>query len=199
MAFGKFEADIGLADALLRAGELFVDRGLAAEKRPRDFPGAKAAEHFEREHDLRVRRKGRVAADKHQSQRVVADLLSPSTAMPPAAGSVCSRCVMMSGSFEADIRRWRSVSRARFIATRVIHADGLAGTPPIDHVRNARSSASCATSSTSVRLSAEQADQRAVQAPVSWRKKCSTTSDACADGDVPSALAARVGDAASTG
>ena len=79
-------------------------------------------------------------------------------------------------SFAADIRWRRSVSRARFIATWVIQADGLTGMPLIDQTRSARSIASCATSSARARcctpISRTSAPWRR---PVSWRKKCSTS------------------------
>jgi len=63
----------------------------------------------------------------------------------------------------------------RFMETRVIHAEGLAGMPPIDQVRRARNRDSCAMSSASVRLCTPS---RRISAPwrrpVSCRKKCST-------------------------
>src|SRR6186713_2386138 len=66
-------------------------------------------------------------------------------------------------------------SRARFIATWVIQAEGFAGMPPIDQERRARSMASWATSSASVRLWKPTSRTSAPwRRPVSWRKKCST-------------------------
>ncbi len=75
LAFGNLETDAGLVDALLGAGELLLDRGLAAEKGAGNLRRAEAAQHLQGEDHLGVGRDRRVTADKHQAQRVVADFM----------------------------------------------------------------------------------------------------------------------------
>jgi hypothetical protein len=72
-AFGEFEGDIRFADTVLGARELFFDGGFVSEEGARDFAGAEAAEHLEREDDLGVGGNVGVAADEHEPKRVVAD------------------------------------------------------------------------------------------------------------------------------
>src|SRR6185503_2051300 len=74
-ALGNVEPDAGFLNALTSASKLFLNRGLATEKGARDLAGAEAAEHLEREHDLRVGRDRRVTTDEHESERVVANLV----------------------------------------------------------------------------------------------------------------------------
>ena len=72
-ALGEIETDIGIADTLFRARELFFDRGFAAHERVRDLGGAEAAQDLQREDDLGLGRDRRVAAYEHEPQAVIAD------------------------------------------------------------------------------------------------------------------------------
>ena len=101
LAFGNLEADSRSRMRCFVRVSCFSIAASLREKRARDFAGAETAQHLQREHDLRIGRDVGMAADEHQAQRIVADLLRPSARRPAGVECVCSKCVMIAGSFSA--------------------------------------------------------------------------------------------------
>jgi hypothetical protein len=75
LALGNLKTDRFFLQTLPGAGELFLNRRLAAEKGACDFTGAESAKDLKRKHDLRIGRNRWMTANEHEPERVVPNLV----------------------------------------------------------------------------------------------------------------------------